>query len=359
MFAPSLDVDQERAGGGAERSLTVQEAAPADRIEWDTFVSARSDASGYHEWGWRNVITETFGHDSTYLIARSDGTVRGVLPLVEMRSLVFGHFLTSLPFVNYGGVLADSESTARALAAAAAQLGRTRGCRHVELRHVGRKFADVPVRQHKVTMRLPIALGMWERFDRKVRNQIRKAEKSNLVAERGGVELVGDFYTVFARNMRDLGTPVYSKRLFENVIAAFPSRAQLIVVRHEGRPVAGGLTYRTRHTTEVPWASSLREFNSLCPNHLLYWRAIESAVADGCDLFDFGRSTPHEGTYNFKSQWGAMPVALNWEYPYLSGAELPDQGPSNPKFQLAVAAWKRCPLWFANLVGPRIVRAIP
>lgn len=352
--SPVLDVPTQ----AGDRSLLIEEASPASRDDWDRFVASQADAAGYHEWAWRDVFERTFGHRSIYLIAREGGAICGVLPLVEMRSLVFGHFVTSLPFVNYGGVLAHDEVVARALAEAAGEIGRSRGCRHVELRHFGRKFDGIPVRQHKVTMHLPLAPGMWERFDRKVRNQIRKAEKSGLTVERGGASLVGDFYGVFARNMRDLGTPVYPRRLFEEVLAAFPSRAHLILVRREGRPIAAGLTYRTRLATEVPWASSLREFNALCPNHLLYWHAIESALADGCNLLDFGRSTPNEGTYNFKSQWGAAPVALHWEYPWLAGG-IPDHGPTNPKFQLAIAAWKRCPLWLANLLGPRLVRAIP
>jgi serine/alanine adding enzyme len=347
------------AGLATSFSVVVDELAPARRAEWDAFVLSRPDAYGYHEWAWRDVIERSFGHTATYLVARVEGAIRGVLPLVEMKSTLFGHFLTSLPFVNYGGVLADSTATAQALVAAAGDLGRARGCRHVELRHVARQDADLPVRQHKVTMRLPLALGMWDRFDRKVRNQIRKAEKSGLSAERGDRRLLPEFYEVFSRNMRDLGTPVYGRRLFEEVLAAFGDRARIVVVRREGQAIAAALTYRTRAVTEVPWASSLREFNSLCPNHLMYWRAIEWAIEDGCTTFDFGRSTPHEGTYKFKSQWGADPVPLHWEYPFLAGGAVPDQSPANPKFQMAISAWQRCPLWLANAVGPHIVRQIP
>ena len=110
---------------------------------------------------------------------------------------------------------------------------------------------------------------------------------------------------------------------------------------------------------EVPWASSVREYNALCPNHVLYWSMIQSAIADGCDTFDFGRSTPGGSTYRFKSQWGARPLPLHWEYPFLGGHGVPDQGPTNPKFHAAIAVWKRCPLWLANMVGPHIVRGIP
>jgi FemAB-related protein (PEP-CTERM system-associated) len=263
-----------------------------------------------------------------------------------------------MPFLNYGGVVATSDVVARALVTAAANLARDKHCRHVELRHASRRFPDLPVRQHKVTMLLRLEAGMWDRLDRKVRNQIRKAQKSNLVAETGGRELVRDFYAVFARNMRDLGTPVYTPRLFENVIAAFPDRAGMHVVRLDGRPIAAGLRFRYRKTVEVPWASSIRDFNNLCPNHLLYWSVLEEAVRDGCTTLDFGRSTPNEGTYKFKEQWGAVPLPLHWEYGYLEGG-VPNVSPSNPKYSMVVEAWKRLPLPVATALGPYIVRAIP
>lgn len=330
-----------------------------DREVWDAFVNSRPDASGYHGWAWRGVFERAFGHTCLYLAARREGSIVGVLPLVEIRSLLFGRMITSLPFLNYGGVVADSDDTARSLVNEAAGLAKARGCRHVELRHVGRQFQDLPCRQHKVAMRLPLSAGMWERIDRKARNQVRKAQKSDLTVTRGGAELLDDFYRVFARNMRDLGTPVYARVFFEEVVGAFPERTRIIVVRLKDVPVAAGLTYRTGGTVEIPWASSVREFNSLCPNHLLYWHAIESAVTEGCELFDLGRSTPNEGTFKFKEQWGAVPVQLHWEYWLASGDSLPDQSPKNPKFRLAIESWKRLPLWLANAAGPRIVRGIP
>jgi FemAB-related protein (PEP-CTERM system-associated) len=273
--------------------------------------------------------------------------------------MLFGRTLTSLPFLNHGGVLAASDDVARALVEEAARLAASRRCRHVELRHIGRRFEHLPCRQHKVTMRLALAGGLWERLDRKARNQVRKAQKSDLTVERGGAELLPAFYAVFARNMRDLGTPVYSKKFFAEVLEACGDRARIIVVRLKGAPIAAGFTYRTAGMVEIPWASSIRDFNALCPNHLLYWHALETAIADGVAVFDFGRSTPDEGTFKFKEQWGAEPVALHWEYWLPPGNEVPDQSPKNPKFRMAVEMWKRLPLWAANTIGPAVVRGIP
>jgi FemAB-related protein (PEP-CTERM system-associated) len=339
--------------------LQVSLATRRDQDEWDAFVNARADAAGHHAWGWRRVFANAFGHEPVYLIARQDREVAGVLPLVQIKSLLFGNSLTSLPFLNYGGVIADTADAAAALVAAAGDQGRARKCKHVELRHVARQFPNLPCKTHKVAMRLQLTPTIWDDLDRKVRNQIRKAEKSGLVVERGGEELLGDFYAVFARNMRDLGTPVYSRRLFEEVLRTFPERAQLHIVRLNGQPIAAGFTYRTASMVQLPWASSIREYNSLCANILLYWDAIQFAQLTGAGVFDMGRSTPNEGTFKFKAQWGAEPVPLHWEYQLTSGGRLPNVSPANPKFQLAIALWQKLPLGVATRVGPMIVRAIP
>ena len=339
--------------------MIVRAATEADASAWDAYVGSRPDRTGYHVWAWRRVFARAFGHQSIYLIAADGDRVTGVLPLVYIESALFGRSLTSLPFLNYGGVLADSTEGAQALVDAAADVARARRCAHVELRHIGQRFPDLPCRQHKVTMHLALLQGMWERLDRKVRNQIRKAQKSGLIAESGGPELRADFYAVFARNMRDLGTPVYSPKVFDEVLRTFPSSTRLHVVRLDGKPVAAGLTFAHDGTVEVPWASSVRDYNALCPNHLLYWDIMEAAVTAGCHTMDFGRSTPGEGTFKFKEQWGATPIPLHWEYRLSEGASLPNLNPANPKYRLVIEAWKRLPLPIASSLGPHIVRSIP
>jgi serine/alanine adding enzyme len=331
----------------------------ADGAAWDAYVNARGDATGYHSWRWRRVFAQAFDHEPVYLMATERGTVTGILPSIHIKSLLFGRTLSSLPFLNYGGVMADTPAVAQALLDEAAQQAHARKCGHVELRHVDPQFAPLPCKQHKVAMRVDVVDGMFDKLDRKVRNQIRKAEKSGLTVERGGEALIEDFYTVFARNMRDLGTPVYSRRLFEEVLRVFPDRAQIHIVRLNGLPIAGGLTYRTPQMVQLPWASSLRSYNKLCANVLLYWDAIQFAHETGATVFDMGRSTPNEGTFKFKEQWGAKPVPLHWEYQLLSRGEMPNVSPANPKYQFAISLWQKLPLAVTMRVGPMIVRAIP
>lgn len=335
----------------------------ASREACDQYVAAHREASAYHSPAWLDVIRRAFGHDTRYLVAESAGVISGVLPIVFFRSRIFGRFTVSIPFVNYGGVLADSDEAARALLERAVEETRKAGGTHLELRHCGEQmFPELAARRHKVAMELALASTseqQWQAIDRKVRNQVRKAEKSGLHAEDGGIELLPAFYEVFAHNMRDLGTPVYGINFFREVLSAFPDRARVLCVRHEGRPVAASIVHWHRGRIEVPWASALREFNPLCANVLLYWTMLQFAIDRRLTTFDFGRSTPNEGTFQFKQQWGAVPRQFVWEYWTADGHGLPGLNPTNPRFDLAIRAWQRLPVAVATALGPHIVRNIP
>jgi serine/alanine adding enzyme len=336
-------------------------SAASDGGEWNRFVEQHPLATVDHLWQWRDLFLSVFGLDTEYLIARQGTLVIGVLPLVLFKSRLFGRQVVSLPMLNYGGMLLDNQAAVEPLLRAATDIVRNFGGAHLELRHQ-RRMTSLPARQHKVSMRraLPVDVDvLWNGIDRKVRNQVRKAQKANLSVATGRGELVGQFYRVFSENMRDLGTPVYARRWFERILEVFPEHARLHVVSHDGTAIAASCVLRFRDTDLVPWASSLRSYRHLCPNMLLYWSMLEAAVARGARVFDFGRSSPDAGTYQFKMQWGAEPEPQVWEYVLLRNSVLPDQGPSNGRFHAAVSAWKRLPLWAANRLGPVIVRNIP
>ncbi|HXH26024.1 MAG TPA: FemAB family XrtA/PEP-CTERM system-associated protein [Vicinamibacterales bacterium] len=340
----------------------VRVAADAAEAEWDSFVESHPGGTVEHLYGWRDVFARVFRHDPVYLTARRGGRLAGVLPLVRIRSLLFGRSVVSLPYANYAGVVAADGEAARALMREAAAIGRTFGASHVELRHVDRHTAELPCRTHKVGSRLPLpstADELWNRLDRKVRNQVRKARKEGLVVESGDARLVPEFYGVFARNMRDLGTPVFPRALFDEALGRLPIDGRVFVVRDGRRAVAAGIWLGWRDTVLVPWASSLRESRSLCANVLLYWTMLEAAIQASYALFDFGRSTPDGGTHRFKRQWGAIDVPLHWEYPLVGTGGVPDHGPTSPRLRVWVAAWQRLPLRLANAVGPEITRQLP
>lgn len=345
---------------GLSELFTVTTDLAAD--DWNRFVAFHSEATGYHLAEWRTVFERGLGHRCHYLAVRSGAAVQGILPLVEVRSRLFGRALSSLPYVNYGGVLASTPRAAEALLSAANELAEKRRLQFVVLRHRRRQLPQLPARTHKVTMVLPLesdAERMWTALDRKVRNQVRKGEKSGLETLSGGAELLDDFYSVFAHNMRDLGTPVYGRPLFAEILQQFPNDARVHLVRLGTTTIAGALSYGWNHVVEVPSASSLREHRSLCPNHLMYWHIIKEAIRERRTIFDFGRSTPDDGTYHFKEQWGAAPEQLWWEYSLVAGGELPSGDRHDASYQRRIEYWKKVPLPIANLLGPLIARSIP
>lgn len=331
-------------------------------VRWDAYVNGHPAATVYHQAAWARLIARVFRHDLRLLAATVDGRVTGVLPIVGFRSRVFGTFAVSLPFVNYGGVLADNMASERALLDAAIGVARSWGASHLELRHTDQKFAGLQAKRHKVGMTMPLLASpeaQWQALDRKLRNQVRKAERSGLTVIIGGAGDVDGFYHVFSRNMRDLGTPVYPKRFFNEMLRTFPEQARVFTVMHRGQPVASAVTQVFRGTFEVPSASSLREFRTMCPNILLYWEMVRFAVSAGQTSFDFGRSTPGDGTFLFKQQWGGQPHPLVWEYWTSSGQPLPGRTRENLKFAAAIAAWQRLPVPIATALGPAIARNLP
>jgi serine/alanine adding enzyme len=347
-----------------ERDAPGPEAA---RRLWDGYVDSRPDATGYHRLLWRDVIRAAFGHATRYLVCRTGDAVTGVLPLCHIRSRLFGSYLVSLPYFNYGGILASDPASERALLQAAVAAARELGAGHLELR-MTRPLAPgaaggegLRESSHKVAMVLdlpPDPEALWSGFKAKLRSQVRRAEREGLTTAFGGAELLDGFYDVFARNMRDLGTPVYARGLFAEVLARCPE-SRVCLVSLGRRPVAAGFLVGYRDRLEIPWASSLRRYNPMGTNMLLYWKVLEHAAGEKYRAFDFGRSSPDSGTYRFKAQWGARPVPFHWHYWLREGGEMPGLSPANPKYRLAIALWRRLPLAVTRMVGPRIVRGLP
>ena len=334
----------------------------ADVATWNAFTAGRADARGYHRMEWLGIIREAFGHRVFPLAACRGRTICGALPLVFVAGRLFGRFLVSLPFVNYGGLLADDSQSRDALLEEAGRLMVELKAQSVELRHHRPLGTHLPARSHKVSMLLPLTKNtetLWAGFKDKVRNQVRKARKSGLTATEGGLELLDEFYGVFCANMRALGTPVYGRIFFQTILRRLPEETSVISVRQNNRCLAAGILYSSGPTAEMPWASSLPAFRPLNPNMLLYWEAISRAAARGHSLFDFGRSSRDSGPWRFKRQWGAQEMPLYWEYLLAPGTRPPVLEPQNPKFRLAISLWKRLPLALTNFLGPRIVRCIP
>jgi serine/alanine adding enzyme len=347
----------------SRHSIVVESVDDRCAEQWNAYAGRATGASVYHLYEWRRLITSVFRHQTHYLAARDqDGGICGMLPIVRLRSLLFGDFLVSMPYFNYGGIVADHDKAARGLMEHAAGLAHELGVSHLELRHSSPICAEWPVRTDKVSMCLELpqsAAALDRQLGSKVRAQVKRPVRDGATCVSGHAELLDEFYAVFARNMRDLGTPVYSRSFFAAVLQAMGAQARLFVVRWRGAPVAAGLVVGHRDRLEIPWASSLREANAIGVNMLLYWNVLEYACERQYGLFDFGRSTQDAGTYRFKKQWGAQPRQLYWHYWMRAGGPPPQLNPANPKYRLAIAAWQRLPLALANRLGPLLVRNLP
>jgi serine/alanine adding enzyme len=335
-----------------------------DKKAWDDYVMRSGDARCYHLTGWKDVIEQSFGHATWYLLSENgNGAVNGILPLVQLKSPLFGNFVVSLPYFNYGGLCADNAEISGQLAEGAVKCAKENGAEHIELRQNTPMDIGWQVKTSKVSMfrLLPPTPGeLWESFPSKLRSQVQRPIKEGMSAVTGREECLDDFYSVFSVNMRDLGTPVYSKAFFRRILRAFPESSWICTVfTKDGQPVAAGFLVGFKDTLEIPWASSLRQYNRHSPNMLMYWSVLSKACERGYRFFDFGRSTPGEGTFRFKEQWGAKPVQLYWHYWMKDGNQLPELNPHNPKYRLAINIWKRLPVGLTRLIGPAIVKNLP
>ncbi len=334
------------------------------RDAWDGYVRANPNSTCYHLIGWKDIIEKSFGHRTWYLLSHdTTGSINGILPIVHLKSVLFGSFGISLPFFNYGGVCADNDEACRDLLREAQVIASVAGMEHIELRHCDNVLPEMPVKTSKVAMRLELPVryeDLESAFGAKLRSQIKRAVKEGMYTSVGGLEELKSFYEVFSRNMRDLGTPVYSRNFFRNILKAFPETTRVCTVyTRDGIPAASGLIIGFRDVLEIPWASSVRQFNRFGPNMLLYSTVLEFACRQGYRIFDFGRSTPGEGTHKFKEQWGAKPRQLYWHYLMENGEPMPEINPHNPKYRLAIRVWRHLPLRLTRLVGPAVVKNLP
>ena len=355
------------APSAADDTVVIKPLTDAHRAEeWDRYVLSKAHSAIYHRWAFRDIIQSAFGHNAVYLAAFNRAhEICGVLPAIEMKSRLFGHFIVSLPFFTYGAALANSVKIECALYSALFDYAKQQHIEHVELRltqHLP-ELKEAACKSHKVSMvrALPDSVEqLWADIGTKVRAQIKKAQRYPLTMKFGKAELLSDFYTVFSINMRDLGTPVYAKRFFKDLIeSSLQQQFDLGVVYHSGKPVACCFLMKHKQMVEIPWASTVQSANDMNVNMFMYWEVLKKAVQEEQEFFDFGRSSKDAGTYQFKKQWGAKAYPLYWYYWLPEGTELPELNPNNPKYKLLISIWKRLPLWLSQLIGPAVVKYLP
>jgi len=345
-------------------SIIVSDTPSSD---WDAWVDTHPQASLYHRATCPLLIQEVFQHKPLFFEARdASGSLAGVLSIVRQKSLLFGDYATSLPFVNYGGALANSTAVAESLMIEARNAANAWGCKYIEFRDVRRQSGPWSTRTDKVTMLLQLPRShedLAKALGSKLRSQVRRADREEASVDVGGARLLSSFYTVFCQNMRQLGTPVYPRRFFEALLCRFPAESVIVTISRNGRPSAAALLILHRQRAEIPWASCTEETKPLGFNMKLYWEALRVAIERGCTSFDFGRSTANSGPYRFKQQWGAQPQQLYWHRWSRDGHAPGDaaigSSPHGTLFRRASRIWARLPLPIANSIGPMISPSLP
>ena len=343
--------------------IDIRPVGPEQRSAVEAYLEEHQGAFLWHRPVICSFVESTYGHPTRYLIATTEqNRVVGVLPLVQLKSILFGNFIVSMPYFNYGGVVADNQNIAKALLKGAEYWQRQESAQHTELRSTRDGELGFPQRTDKVVFWLPLPQRpkeLWDSFKPKLRAQIRRGDKELTEFSVGGVELLEEFYRVFSTNMRDLGTPVYEKKFFSNLLEHLPGQSWIVVARVNGK--AAGCAFLTgyKNRLEIPWGSTLKKYRHTSINMSMYWKILEWAIEMDFGVFDFGRCSKNAGTYRFKKQWGAQRVDLHWDYLLPEGQAIPQLSPDNPKYRLLIQIWRRLPLWVANIVGPRIVRFLP
>lgn len=334
----------------------VEACAPA----WDAFVAAMPGSSFFHRSAWARVIETAFDHRCHYVFAEQDGAITGVLPLVHVRTRLFGNTLVSTPFCVYGGPLATDRETAAALENHAEGLRERLGAAAVEFRDRVPVESDwLPRPDLYVTFRKPICADHdrnMQAIPRKQRAMVRKGMQNGLVSvsDRDVTRL----YRIYAESVRNLGTPVFSSRYFAILADAFGDCLDVVTVLDAEQPIASVLNFYFRDEVLPYYGGGTTQARHRAGNDFMYWEVMRRAADRGCRLFDFGRSKLGTGAFAFKHNWGFAPETLHYRYHLAPGATIPDHNPLNPKYRLFIAAWKRLPLAVANLLGPPLVRGL-
>jgi len=342
--------------------MEIIACGPSHGAAWNAFTHACPRASFYHLWEWRAINERCFGHRTAYLAAVDGERIVGILPIVRLKSLLFGNIACSMPFVNFGGPAADSDEIEEQLLEHAAGVARDWHVQYVEIRSRRHLSDRWPSSDRKVSMTLaldPDPDAFLGRLKREQRQEIRRAAKFGFTT-RFGPELLDDFYEVLSESWRGLGTPIYRIDYLKAVLDAFPATTRLCVVYDQaGRPAAGAMDGLHDGTVEGMWLGMRGEYRKQLVGYVLYWELIKDACLRGCHTYHLGRSSRDSGGEQFKKKWNAETLPLHWHYILRTGAALPGLNPDNPKYQLAIRLWRRLPLGVTQAIGPFLSRSIP
>jgi FemAB-related protein (PEP-CTERM system-associated) len=340
--------------------LNIRAATEQDAERWDKYVFAHPRGTFFHRYGWKRLIESTYRYPGHYLLAERGGALCGLLPLGEVKHLLFGHSLISVPFGVYGGVLAEDDQVRESLEAEAMRLADDLGVGHLEVRNQ-RPVRDDWLRKDGlyVTFRRELSAdheANMNAIPRKQRAMVRKGIKAGLSGELD--DGIDNLYQAYSESVRNLGTPVFPKAHFRAIRAEFGDDVDVVTVRHAGSVVASVMNYYFRDQVLPFYGGGIAAARHLAANDFMYWEVMRRAVERGCRVFDFGRSKVDTGSYRFKRHWGFEPEPLSYEYHLVRAAEMPNLNPNNPKYRLFIRAWKRLPVALSRTLGPWLARGL-
>lgn len=342
--------------------VTVCEASDADAREWGAYVGAASEATHFHRFAWRDLIKDVYGYSSCYLMARRDGRVAGILPLIDVKSPLLGHNLISTAFTVGGGVVADDMAAQAALIDAAIEEGAKRRVGYIELRSVSASVEGWATKDN-VYAGFERPLSVDEDANLKALPRRRRAEVRKGLAALGAGELrysfdrdVEVFYRLYSTAMRNLGTPIFPKRFACSLMQAFGDDAEILTISAGEKPVLSLMSFYFRDRVMPYYFGARRDAREQRAYDLAIWLQMCRAVERGARVFDFGRSKIGTGSFDYKVYWGFEPKPLQYQYKLIGAREVPNVSPTNPKFSAASAVWRRLPLSVANLTGPLLAR---
>jgi FemAB-related protein (PEP-CTERM system-associated) len=341
-------------------SLSIRTLDAASSVAWDAFVAAMPLGTFFHRAAWARVIEAAFGHRTHYVFVERDGAITGILPLAQVKTVLFGNTLISVPFCVYGGPLAADAESAAALESYAARMLEQTGASAVEFRYREPVESDWIERPDLyVTFRKPIEADHeknMKAIPRKQRAMVRKGIQNGLTSV-SHLD-VAVLHRIYAESVRNLGTPVFSRRYFAILADVFHDCADIVTVMDGETAIASVLNFYFRDEVIPYYGGGTFAARQRAGNDFMYWEVMRRGADRGCRLFDFGRSKLGTGAFAFKHNWGFTPEKLHYRFKLAPGADIPDHNPMNPKYRLFIAAWKRLPLPVANLLGPPIVRGL-
>lgn len=345
-----------------EKPINISISESCSDPQWDQFLDKSPNSSFYQLAGWQTINHSHFGHRSLMLSAKQDGELVGVFPLVFINSKLFGKILTSMPFVNYGGPCANEPNIEQALIDKAKQLAEEIACDYMEIRTKRLIDESLPTATHKVSMTINLAPDpdtLWNNYASKHRTNIRRVYKNGLTVKSGGIELLDTFYTLLCHSWRDLGTPIYAKKYFQEIFEQFDDKIRIFVCYQDTRPIATAFNGFYKDTVEGMWAAALSKSRKLQPNYVLYWEMIKYACENGYQHFHLGRSSVDSGGEQFKKKWKSEQTQLYWQYYLNNNKDMPKLNVDNPKYKLAINLWRKLPINITTLIGPSLAKNIP